>query len=262
MTVKPDADPNAFSGNESPDAPGDSACASVKRAKQLILANQPGRARLMLEQLIEREPDADAFVTLATIETGNPRSQAAVLNHLKKALELSPQHTEAWLMLANYWGLNRQPETAAKANVITTVIAVFISSSFRTHQHGPYSRAAAGCRAVVALCRVPTWAAARKDDSVCRMGGEEFLVVCRNTELKATLQAAERLRKKVNALRIKAAAAEIQVSLSIGVAIRESDMPEADALVNAADKALYAAKLSGRNQTCLITQGKVQQTRS
>jgi diguanylate cyclase (GGDEF)-like protein len=105
-------------------------------------------------------------------------------------------------------------------------------------------------------------AAARKADSVCRMGGEEFLVVCRNTELKATLQAAERLRKKVNALRIKAAAAEIQVSLSIGVAIRESDMPEADALVNAADKALYAAKLSGRNRTCLITHGKVHQARS
>jgi two-component system cell cycle response regulator len=99
--------------------------------------------------------------------------------------------------------------------------------------------------------------AARKDDSVCRMGGEEFLVVCHNTELKATLQAAERLRKKVKAVRVRAGAVEIQVSVSIGVAGKEPDMPEADALVNAADKALYAAKLSGRNRTCLIARGKV-----
>jgi two-component system cell cycle response regulator len=99
--------------------------------------------------------------------------------------------------------------------------------------------------------------AARKDDSVCRMGGEEFLVVCRNTELKSTLQAAERLRQKVKALRITAAGAEIQLSVSIGVAGKEPDMPEADSLVNAADKALYAAKMAGRDRTCLITRGKV-----
>ena len=105
-------------------------------------------------------------------------------------------------------------------------------------------------------------AAARKDDSVCRMGGEEFLVVCRNTELKSTLQAAERLRKKVNALRISAGEVEIQTSVSIGVACKEPDIMEADALVNAGDKALYAAKLAGRNQTCLFTRGKVHQARS
>jgi MFS superfamily sulfate permease-like transporter len=56
------------------------------------------------------------------------------------------------------------PQTAAKANVITIVIALFMSSSFRRHKHGPYSRTAAGCRAVVTLGSVPTWAAARKDD--------------------------------------------------------------------------------------------------
>jgi len=43
-------------------------------------------------------------------------------------------------------------------------IAVFISSSFRRHQHGPYSRAAAGSMVVVAVCSGPTWAAARNDD--------------------------------------------------------------------------------------------------
>jgi diguanylate cyclase (GGDEF)-like protein len=99
--------------------------------------------------------------------------------------------------------------------------------------------------------------AARKDDSVCRMGGEEFLVVCRNTTLKSTLQAAERLRKKVKALKITAGAAELRISISIGVASKEPDMAEADTLVNAADKALYAAKLAGRDRTCVITRGEV-----
>ena len=98
---------------------------------------------------------------------------------------------------------------------------------------------------------------ARKDDSICRIGGEEFLVICHHADLSSTVRAAERLRQRVKALRIRVGAADIQTTISIGLAGKEADMPEADALVTAADKALYAAKEAGRDRICLIAGGKI-----
>lgn len=98
---------------------------------------------------------------------------------------------------------------------------------------------------------------ARKDDSVCRLGGEEFLMICQNADLKSALMAAERLRRMIESLRITAGSAVIQISISIGIASREAGMSDADALVNAADRALYQAKQSGRNRSCIFVQGQL-----
>lgn len=99
-------------------------------------------------------------------------------------------------------------------------------------------------------------AAARKDDSVSRIGGEEFLLLCHNADARTALLAAERLRKMVKALKISIAGIVVQTSVSIGVANREAGMQDADALVLAADNALYAAKNAGRDRVCLFAQGK------
>jgi len=100
-------------------------------------------------------------------------------------------------------------------------------------------------------------ATARKEDNVCHIGGEEFLVICQGADIKATLQSAERLRHTVRELRIKVGDGVIQLTISIGVAGKEPDMPDMDAQVRAADKALYAAKHAGRDRTCLTSQGQV-----
>ena len=98
--------------------------------------------------------------------------------------------------------------------------------------------------------------AARKDDSISRIGGEEFLVVCHDTEARAALLAAERLRKMVKALQISVAGVDIPTSVSVGVAIRESGMETAEDMLRAADNALYSAKHAGRNRVCLFALGK------
>jgi diguanylate cyclase (GGDEF)-like protein len=91
---------------------------------------------------------------------------------------------------------------------------------------------------------------ARREDSVCRIGGEEFLVICPNTDLNSTLQSAERLRASLSTKRMSLGQTEKTLTISIGVATREPGTTDIDALVSTADQALYAAKESGRNRTC------------
>lgn len=99
--------------------------------------------------------------------------------------------------------------------------------------------------------------AARRDDSVCRLGGEEFLMICQNADLKSALLAADRLRRTIEAMAIEVEGATIRTTVSIGVASREPRMGDSDALVNAADRALYRAKQAGRNRSCIIMQDKL-----
>ena len=98
---------------------------------------------------------------------------------------------------------------------------------------------------------------ARKDDSVCRLGGEEFLMICPSTDIKAALLAADRLRRTIEALQINVQGTVIRSTVSIGVASREPQMADSDALVNAADRALYRAKEAGRNRSCITVQGRM-----
>jgi diguanylate cyclase (GGDEF)-like protein len=101
-------------------------------------------------------------------------------------------------------------------------------------------------------------ASTRRHDSVSRMGGEEFLLICHDADPETALLAAERLRKMVRALKINIEGVEIQTSVSIGVATLEPGMMNADDMVRGADKALYAAKHAGRDRVCLFAQGKTQ----
>ncbi len=99
--------------------------------------------------------------------------------------------------------------------------------------------------------------AARKQDSVSRVGGEEFLLVCQNADILTACQAAERLRKLVKSLRITVANIDIAVTVSIGVADREPGMNDPDDMVRHADQALYRAKRGGRDRICVFAHDRV-----
>ena len=94
---------------------------------------------------------------------------------------------------------------------------------------------------------------ARKGDTFCRMGGEEFLVVCHNgsTDAKSVVLFAERIRQHVDTQEINIDKTHIKVSISIGIALKEAGMENEGQLANAADKALYAAKNAGRSRVFL-----------
>jgi two-component system cell cycle response regulator len=84
-------------------------------------------------------------------------------------------------------------------------------------------------------------------DSVARYGGEEFVVVMPGAGLDDAVQAAERLRTAIEDTVFSwDVGVRSRLTISIGVACNSSDSPEA--LLHAADLALYAAKRAGRNQ--------------
>ena len=90
--------------------------------------------------------------------------------------------------------------------------------------------------------------ALRSDDLLCRLGGDEFLLICQNTDLKGAMYLAEQIHKKVNTLMVAAGAGFWQGSISVGVAVRSPEMRDFEALIKSADEGVYKAKRNGRNR--------------
>lgn len=88
----------------------------------------------------------------------------------------------------------------------------------------------------------------RSSDFVFRYGGEEFLVVLVETDRQEAASVAERIRRDIAGHRIQLPdRGPVSLTVSIGVATHEGH-PDYEYLINAADKALYAAKAGGRNR--------------
>lgn len=94
----------------------------------------------------------------------------------------------------------------------------------------------------------------RAGDLVARYGGEEFAVLLPETDLAGAVAVAERLHQEVAALRLphNAAGPAATVTVSVGVAtmrpIARRGAPGPEVLIEAADRALYKAKQTGRNR--------------
>lgn len=92
--------------------------------------------------------------------------------------------------------------------------------------------------------------ALREEDEVCRLGGEEFLVICRNTSTNDCGRVAARIRAAVEANRIVHPGFDRgHVTVSLGFAGSDLALTSIAALLKAADEAVYAAKAGGRNQS-------------
>jgi diguanylate cyclase (GGDEF)-like protein len=90
--------------------------------------------------------------------------------------------------------------------------------------------------------------AARKEDVVCRLGGEEFLVICSNTNEESGFQYAERLRQQVAAHPLKLQDKTLHITVSIGLS-SNAKLGNVESMLHVADERLYAAKAAGRNRT-------------
>lgn len=95
----------------------------------------------------------------------------------------------------------------------------------------------------------------RDFEIISRHGGEEFSILLRDCSVKYSLDLAERIRKKVESNKFNLFnEIEINITVSIGVAIYPDSTTVPEELIILADSALYEAKRTGRNKVVLFNE--------
>jgi len=108
----------------------------------------------------------------------------------------------------------------------------------------------AGDRVLIEVSTLLT-KSSRSQDVLCRYGGEEFLLVCPDTDIIAIRKLADKLLLSIRDLNIIHEGKTIKVTSSAGIASFRTHGGNAEKLIELADKALYQAKESGRNRVCM-----------
>jgi diguanylate cyclase (GGDEF)-like protein len=89
----------------------------------------------------------------------------------------------------------------------------------------------------------------RDIDILGRYGGEEFIVLLPETDHRAAVQVAERLRSTIAATPIIAQPQQLSITISLGIVTLSPEEPTTfEQLTEMADTALYQAKRTGRNR--------------
>jgi two-component system cell cycle response regulator len=145
--------------------------------------------------------------------------------------------------------LDLELERARRLNYPTTMVLLDVDHFKQVNDR--YGHAAGD--AVLAAVGRTLGRQLRKVDLVARWGGEEFVVALTGTNETDALMVAERLRTRLEGLSVRAPdGSVIPVTASFGVA--QWDRGEsADAVIDRADQAMYAAKKAGRNRVSLVS---------
>ena len=130
------------------------------------------------------------------------------------------------------------------------LVALIIDVDHFKHVNDQYGHPAGDevLRSFAAACQ----AQLRKSDLLARWGGEEFAILLPETGAADCEQMAERLREAIAGLSVETSSGPIQVTVSIGCALRQLETRDIFQLVARADQALYQAKQSGRNRVVMF----------
>jgi diguanylate cyclase (GGDEF)-like protein/hemerythrin-like metal-binding protein len=104
----------------------------------------------------------------------------------------------------------------------------------------------AGDNVLIELARTISYSL-RTDDILCRLGGDEFFVICPATDLIGGTQVAESVLENVGSLTVPTGENTWNGSVSIGVGEKTPEMNIYDEIVKSADNGVYVAKGAGRN---------------
>ena len=94
---------------------------------------------------------------------------------------------------------------------------------------------------------------ARVTDIVCRLGGEEFLMVMPQLPLEAALQKIDAIRMKIESTALAHEGVEVRVTVSAGISGFPAHASDIESLIKVADAALYQSKHEGRNRVTVAS---------
>lgn len=116
----------------------------------------------------------------------------------------------------------------------------------------------AGDRVIMAIADILK-GSVRKQDILCRYGGEEFVVMFPDTSALDAARLGERIRAVIEQTTIDIIGSRTRVTVSVGISSSTARGPDSlDHLIDQADHALYQAKATGRNRVVSATFSKLQ----
>jgi two-component system cell cycle response regulator len=169
------------------------------------------------------------------------RYQLRLRAEFDRSLELAV--TDGLTGLRNRRYVFRHLESLLRAGTACGVLMIDVDRFKPLNDYYGHAAGDAALREVAARLREHV----RASDIVARYGGEEFLVVMSGAGAEETAVIAERLRVAIGDRPIDLGQAKLPVTVSIGSALA-GNMTEAEALIAAADVAMYRAKALGRNR--------------
>ena len=200
----------------------------------LIARIHAGRRIITLQKEIEREKRKQQKQMMdLQVVTRKLRSAA-----LADPLTELPNRRYAMKRLAQAW------ESSSRTSRPVSVVMMDIDHFKSVNDTFGHDAGDAVLKGAASILR----SSCREDEDVCRIGGEEFVVICANTTAAQAKMAADRLRRDVENAPIFWQGHEHSVTMSFGVASRTPETQDYEGLLKAADEAVYFAKSSGRNR--------------
>jgi hemerythrin len=193
------------------------------------VSTQNKQLKLLNESLEEK-------VALRTQELSEANKSLEVLS-LTDVLTGLPNRRHAMRLLSSLWGKAEQDDLP--------LVGMMIDADHFKEVNDTYGHDA-GDLVLIDLARTLK-ESLRNDDAVCRLGGDEFFIICPNTDNDGGLQIAEATRKAVSELRVPTGGEPWHGSISIGVASRQPEMTSYQDLIKQADQGVYNAKEAGKN---------------
>ncbi len=220
-----------------------------------VLANalEAGANEYIMKPILPRVLEARVNVALRVIrlqqevvrdreEIRRHLTELAVLNRMLEQMALTdpltglPNRRYALDRLGQEWAASRRNDSAL------TCLMIDVDKFKRINDTYGHDMGDRVLREIASVLRKSL----RATDVVCRVGGEEFLVICRDTDSAQAEICADRLRRKVESHRIEECA--VFMTISIGVAARGPAVSDVEALLKLADIATYKSKSDGRNR--------------
>ena len=194
---------------------------------------------------------ANSIESILVCDSGNPCRYQNVIDDLQQQIDVlkDQAQTDALTGLYNYRyfsdALPREMERAQRSFQPVSLIVLDIDHFKKLNDQWGHE---VGNRVLVHLAKIIRQVI-RKLDIACRFGGEEFVIILPNTDLRHSINVAQRIREMIEQSDLNIDGNCISITASLGVdEYRSHHSDSAKSFVERVDAWLYKAKHSGRNQ--------------